>query len=80
MARRDRAAGFFGCAAHVRFWTSTVRLAAATTALICAERLFSKGDAATAMYVVVRRIRLIAQPGGERLTGAVGAGRSSASR
>jgi len=57
------------------------RLAAATTArrLARGERLFSKGDAATAMYVVVHgEIRLIARSPvrGERLTGVVGAGRS----
>lgn len=57
------------------------RLAASTTArrLARGERLFSKGDAATAMYVVVHgEIRLIARSPvrGERLTGVVGAGRS----
>lgn len=57
------------------------RLAAATTArrLARGERLFSKGDAATAMYVVVHgEVRLIARSPvrGERLTGVVGAGRS----
>jgi CRP-like cAMP-binding protein len=57
------------------------RLAAATTArrLARGERLFTKGDAATAMYVVVHgEIRLIARSPvrGERLTGVVGAGRS----
>jgi CRP-like cAMP-binding protein len=57
------------------------RLGAATTArrLTRGERLFSKGDAATAMYVVVHgEIRLIARSPvrGERLTGVVGAGRS----
>lgn len=57
------------------------RLAAATTArrLARGERLFSKGDTATAMYVVVHgEIRLIARSPvrGERLTGVVGAGRS----
>lgn len=57
------------------------RLAAATTLrrLARGERLFSKGDAATHMYVVVHgEIRLIARSParGERLTGVVGAGRS----
>jgi CRP-like cAMP-binding protein len=57
------------------------RLAAATTRrpLKRGERLFSKGDAVTGMYVVVYgEIRLLARsPGrGERLTGIVGAGRS----
>lgn len=57
------------------------RLAAATTPrrLARGERLFSKGDAATNMYVVVHgEIRLIARSPvrGERLTGVVGAGRS----
>lgn len=57
------------------------RLAAAATArrLARGERLFSKGDTATAMYVVVHgEIRLIARSPvrGERLTGVVGAGRS----
>jgi len=57
------------------------RLAAATTArrLVRGERLFSKGDAATALYVVVHgEIRLIARSParGERLTGVVGAGHS----
>lgn len=56
-------------------------MAAATTArrLVRGERLFSKGDTATAMYVVVHgEIRLIARSPvrGERLTGVVGAGRS----
>lgn len=57
------------------------RLAGATTRrpLKRGERLFSKGDAATGMYVVVYgEIRLIARSParGERLTGVVGAGRS----
>ena len=57
------------------------RLAMATSArrLVRGERLFSKGDAATAMYVVVHgEIRLVERsPGrGERLTGVVGAGHS----
>lgn len=57
------------------------RLAAATTArrLVRGERLFSQGDPATGMYVVVHgEIRLIARSPvrGERLTGVVGAGRS----
>lgn len=57
------------------------RLAAATTLrrLARGERLFSKGDAATHMYVVVHgEIRLVARSParGERLTGVVGAGRS----
>ncbi len=57
------------------------RLAAAATArrLARGERLFSKGDTATAMYVVVHgEIRLFARSPvrGERLTGVVGAGRS----
>lgn len=57
------------------------RLAAATTPrrLARGERLFSKGDAATHMYVVVHgEIRLIARSPvrGERLTGVVGAGGS----
>ena len=57
------------------------RLAAATTTrrLERGERLFSKGDAATALYVVVHgEIRLIARSPvrGDRLTGVVGAGRS----
>ena len=57
------------------------RLATATSArrLVRGERLFSKGDAATAMYVVVHgEIRLIARSPvrGERLTGVVGAGHS----
>lgn len=57
------------------------RLAAAATPrrLARGERLFSKGDAATNMYVVVHgEIRLVARSPvrGERLTGVVGAGRS----
>lgn len=57
------------------------RLAAATTrrTLKRGERLFSKGDAVTGMYVVVYgEIRLVARTParGERLTGVVGAGRS----
>ena len=57
------------------------RLAAATTrrALARGERLFSKGDVASGMYVVVHgEIRLIARSPvrGERLTGVVGPGRS----
>lgn len=57
------------------------RLAAAATArrLARGERLFSKGDTATAMYVVVHgEIRLFARSPVrvERLTGVVGAGRS----
>jgi CRP-like cAMP-binding protein len=57
------------------------RLAQATTRrpLKRGERLFSKGDAATGMYVVVYgEIRLIARTParGERLTGVIGAGRS----
>lgn len=57
------------------------RLAAATTArrLARGERLFSKGDPAAAMYVVVHgEIRLIARSPvrGERLSGVVGPGRS----
>ena len=57
------------------------RLAAATARRVLArgERLFSKGDAARGMYVVVHgEIRLIARSParGERLTGVVGAGRS----
>ncbi|MEO7954428.1 MAG: Crp/Fnr family transcriptional regulator [Polaromonas sp.] len=57
------------------------RLAAATTrrTLKRAERLFSKGDAVTGMYVVVHgEIRLVARSParGERLTGVVCAGRS----
>lgn len=57
------------------------RLAAASTrrALRRGERLFSKGDPATGMYVLVYgEIRLVARsPGrGERLTGVVSPGRS----
>ena len=57
------------------------RLAAATTrrALARGERLFSKGDLASGLYVVVHGdIRLIAHSPmrGERLTGVVGPGRS----
>ena len=57
------------------------RLAAATTRrpLKRGERLFSKGDAVTGMYVVVYgEIRLVARTParGERLTGVVAAGRS----
>ena len=57
------------------------RLAAATTrrALARGERLFSKGDVASGLYVVVHgEIRLIAcsPVRGERLTGVVGPGRS----
>lgn len=57
------------------------RLAAATTRrpLKRGERLFSKGDAVTGMYVVVYgEIRLVARSParGERLTGVVSAGRS----
>jgi CRP-like cAMP-binding protein len=57
------------------------RLAAATTRhpLKRAQRLFSKGDAVTGMYVVVYgEISLIARSPvrGERLTGVIGAGRS----
>ncbi|MFO1286535.1 MAG: Crp/Fnr family transcriptional regulator [Rubrivivax sp.] len=57
------------------------RLAAATTPhrLKRGERLFNKGDAAEAMYVVVHgEIRLVARSAvrGERLTGVVGAGHS----
>ena len=57
------------------------RLAAATTRrpLKRGERVFSKGDAPTGMYVVVYgEIRLVARTParGERLTGVVGAGRS----
>lgn len=57
------------------------RLAAATTrrALKRGERVFTKGDAPTGMYVVVYgEIRLIARSvvRGERLTGVVRAGRS----
>lgn len=57
------------------------RLAAATTrrALARGERLFSKGDVASGLYVVVHGgIRLIAcsPVRGERLTGVVGPGRS----
>lgn len=60
---------------------SLARLAAATQLrrLARGERLFSKGDAASAMYVVVHgEIRLVARTParGERLTGVVGAGRS----
>jgi len=60
---------------------SLARLAAATTLrrLARGERLFSRGDAATAMYVVVHgEIRLVARTParGERLTGVVAAGRS----
>ncbi|MEO7008633.1 MAG: Crp/Fnr family transcriptional regulator [Caldimonas sp.] len=58
-----------------------VRLAAATTrcALARGERLFSKGDMAKGMYVVVHgEIKLIARSPvrGARLTGIVGPGRS----
>ena len=57
------------------------RLAAATTRvpLKRGERVFSKGDAPTGMYVVVHgEIRLLARSGarGERLTGVAGAGSS----
>ena len=56
------------------------RLAAATTRrpLKRGERLFSKGDAVTGMYVLVYgEIRLLARsPGRERLTGVASAGRS----
>ncbi|MBL8287083.1 MAG: Crp/Fnr family transcriptional regulator [Rubrivivax sp.] len=57
------------------------RLAAATTTrrLERGERLFSKGDAAEAMYVVVHgEIRLVARSAarGERLTGVAGPGQS----
>lgn len=57
------------------------RLAASTEPrrLTRGERLFSKGDAANAMYMVVHgEIRLIARTPvrGERLTGVVGPGRS----
>ncbi len=57
------------------------RLAAATTrrALARGERLFSKGDVAKGMYVVVHgEIKLVARSPvrGERLTGVVGPGRS----
>lgn len=57
------------------------RLATVTTArrLVHGERIFSKGDAADAMYGVVHgEIRLIARSPvrGERLTGVVGPGRS----
>ena len=56
------------------------RLAAATIRrpLKRGERLFSKGDAVTGMYVLVYgEIRLLARsPGRERLTGVVSAGRS----
>lgn len=57
------------------------RLAASTTPrrLTRGQRLFSKGDAAKAMYMVVHgEIRLIARTPvrGERLTGVVGPGRS----
>jgi CRP-like cAMP-binding protein len=57
------------------------RLAAATTrrALVRGERLFSKGDVASGMYVVVHgEIKLIARSParGERLSGVVGPGRS----
>jgi CRP/FNR family transcriptional regulator, dissimilatory nitrate respiration regulator len=60
---------------------SLARLAAATSLrrLARGERVFSKGDAASAMYVVVHgEIRLIARTPlrGERLTGVVGPGRS----
>jgi CRP-like cAMP-binding protein len=57
------------------------RLSAATTRrpLARGERLFSKGDPAESMYVVVHgAIKLMAQSPdrGERLTGVIGAGRS----
>ena len=57
------------------------RLATATSArrLVRGERLFSKGDAATAMYVVVHgEIRLVERSParGDRLTRVVGAGHS----
>jgi CRP/FNR family transcriptional regulator, dissimilatory nitrate respiration regulator len=57
------------------------RLAAATATrrLVRGERVFSKGDAAAAMYVVVHgEIRLVARSParGERLAGVVGPGRS----
>ena len=84
MARREIAAQAF-LAALPMFKAldeaTLARLAAATTPhrLARGERLFSKGDAATSMYVVVHgEIRLIARSParGERLTGVVGAGRS----
>ena len=61
--------------------SALARLAAATTrrALKRGERVFSKGDAVTGMYVVVYgEIRLVARSPvrGERLTGVVRAGRS----
>ena len=61
--------------------TTLDRLATATTSrrLARGERLFSKGDASSGMYVVVHgEIRLIAcsPVRGERLTGVVGAGGS----
>ena len=61
--------------------TTVARLAAATTPrrLARGERLFSKGDAAAAMYMVVHgEIRLVTRSPvrGERLTGVVGPGRS----
>ncbi len=60
---------------------SLARLASATTrrVLTGGERLFSKGDMPSGMYLVVHgEIRLIAHSPvrGERLTGVVGAGRS----
>lgn len=84
MARREIAPLAFLAALplfHALDQATLARLAAATSRrrLGRGERVFSKGEPADAMYVVVHgEIRLIARSParGERLTGVVGAGRS----